>query len=426
MSLLRHSSNLFIRGCPEACPLNHHQIKRFLPPLKSVLFAAISFVMFSSLVQAQSSTITTVTSTPTLSDTEKNTKKEDTIEDKERNDSFIKIRFSLDWQWDGSSAPFIMALQNGHFKEEGLDIQFDTAQGSQEAIGHLIAKSHDMAIGDINALIRAYGQQQNPDAVAVMMVYDRPSFSIVGRRSRGITEEWSSLEGKKLGAPTADISYLLWPFIKQKLQLDEKKIQFVDVGFSVRDLMLAQGELDAVFGFSNSTVVNLIARGAPANDIVTLAFSDFELSFYGNAIMVNREFATQHPEAVKGFLRAYVKGLLDTLEDPVLAAVEVNNFNNKTDIEVEQKRIQSIMKHSILTKWVHENGFGAIDPVRMTQVLKEMQDLLNFKESVPLDLVFSSNFLPSQSDRTIPDSIFEKNKDQLTPAPLQNTPALNK
>ena len=34
-----------------------------------------------------------------------------------------------------------------------------------------------------------------------MVIYDRPPFAIIGRRSRGITKEVASLSGKKFGAP---------------------------------------------------------------------------------------------------------------------------------------------------------------------------------------------------------------------------------
>ena len=77
-----------------------------------------------------------------------------------------------------------------------------------------------------------------------------------------------------------------------------------NVGFPVREPMLAQGEVDAVFGFAHSSYINLKARGVPADDIVVLLMSDYGVDLYGNAMIVSPKFAAEKPEAVKGLLRA--------------------------------------------------------------------------------------------------------------------------
>jgi len=41
------------------------------------------------------------------------------------------------------------------------------------------------------------------------MFYNKPAFSIVARKSRGIVKP-KDLEGKKLGAPAADGAYAQW------------------------------------------------------------------------------------------------------------------------------------------------------------------------------------------------------------------------
>ena len=64
--------------------------------------------------------------------------------------------------------------------------------------------------------------------------------------------------------------------------------------------MLAQGEVDAVFGFSMSSYINLKSRGVPVDDIVVLLMSDYGVELYGNAIIVSPKFAAEKPEAVSG------------------------------------------------------------------------------------------------------------------------------
>ena len=48
-----------------------------------------------------------------------------------------------------------------------------------------------------------------------------------------------------------------------------------------------------------------------------MLMADYGVNLYGNTIIVNPKFAAEKPDAVKGFLRAFVKGLKDTVKDPV-------------------------------------------------------------------------------------------------------------
>ncbi|MGA0182269.1 MAG: ABC transporter substrate-binding protein, partial [Candidatus Puniceispirillaceae bacterium] len=34
-----------------------------------------------------------------------------------------KIQFALDWKFEGPSAPYFLAIDNGHFKAAGMDVE---------------------------------------------------------------------------------------------------------------------------------------------------------------------------------------------------------------------------------------------------------------------------------------------------------------
>src|SRR3954465_13664138 len=112
------------------------------------------------------------------------------------------IKFSLDFKFEGPAAPFVVAIDKGYFKAEGLDVTIDTASGSLEPINRVASGTYDMGFGDINSLIKFRDANPNTPIKAVFMVYNKPAFSIVGRKSRGI-EKPKDLEGKTLGAPAA-------------------------------------------------------------------------------------------------------------------------------------------------------------------------------------------------------------------------------
>ena len=89
------------------------------------------------------------------------------------------------------------------------------------------------------------------------------------------------------------------------------------------------GQVDAITGFSFSSYINLKDRGVPANDITVLLMADYGVNLYGNTIIVNPKFAAEKPEAVKGFLRAFVKGLKETVKNPATAVDSVHQAQRR-------------------------------------------------------------------------------------------------
>ena len=44
------------------------------------------------------------------------------------------INFALDWRFEGPSAPYFLAIDNGHFAAEGLSVEVAAGEGSLDAI----------------------------------------------------------------------------------------------------------------------------------------------------------------------------------------------------------------------------------------------------------------------------------------------------
>ena len=313
------------------------------------------------------------------------------------------VRFTLDWRFEGPAAPFTVALDKGYFKAEGLDVTIDPAAGSREPISRVGSGTYDMGFGDVNSLVRFRDENPGVGLKAVMILYDRPPFAIIGRRSRGVTEEVSSLRRRKLGAPTQDGAFAQWPIFKAVNDIDEKEwgIRIENVGFPVREPMLAQGEVDAVFGFSMSSYINLKSRGVPAEDIVVMLMSDHGVDLYGNAILVSQKFAAEKPEAVKGFLRALVKGLRDTIADPTAAVDTVIKRNDVARKEVELERLEMVLKQNILTPWVREHGVGGIDRARFEKALDQIGLAFPYRNRPKVEDIFDDRFLPPPSERDV-------------------------
>ncbi|QYO75447.1 ABC transporter substrate-binding protein [Devosia salina] len=312
------------------------------------------------------------------------------------------IKLTLDWRFEGPAAGFLLAQDKGYFAEEGLNVTIDTGNGSVEAIPRVATGAYQFGFGDINSLIKFLDEDPSQPVKAIMMVYDKPVFSVIGRKSLGITEDPKSLEGKTLGAPPPDGAFAQWAAFKEVAGIDDSGITLESIGFPVREPMLASGDVDGVFGFAFSVILNLKANGVPDEDIVPILFADHGLNLYGNAVLVNEAFADENPEAVKGFLKALAKGFADAVADPAAGAAAVLARNETLNIDTETERLEMANEMNIKTPYVVENGFGGIDEARLAASIDTLKISMGLKGNVAAADVFDPQYLPPVEERMLP------------------------
>lgn len=308
--------------------------------------------------------------------------------------------FALDWRFEGPSAPYFLAIDNGHFSAEGLSVEVSPGQGSLDAIPKVATGAYPMGFADFSSLVRFI--DQNPDApvTGVMVLYDKPAFAVVGRRSQGV-EAPADLEGRTLGAPPPDGAWAQFPIFAAAQGLDVDAITIEPVGFPTREPMLADGQVDAVTGFSFTSYLNTVRLGVDPDDISVMLMADYGLELYGNVIIANTDFAAANPEHVTGFLRAVARGVQAVAEDPAAGIAAMAPANPAMDTELELRRLQLALRDNILTDWVRENGLGDIDPERFARSIAQVRMTYEFQNEPDPAMFFTDAFLPQDGSRSI-------------------------
>ena len=309
------------------------------------------------------------------------------------------IKFSLDGRLEGLAATFFLPQDRGYFKSEGLDVTVDEATTAVEPITRVASGAYEMALADINTLIRYRDQHPSSPLKAVFMLYNKPPFAIVARRSRGITDP-KQLEGKKLGTPPVGITFE-WPLFAKLNNVDAAKVTIETIGFPVRAPMLAAGQIDAALGYSFRLYVDLKDRGVPVDDIVLMPMADYGLKLYGNAIIVNPKFAAEKPEAVRGFLHAFLQGLKEIVRRPAEAVDTIMRRDDTVKRDVELERLRMAIRDNIVTPEVRANGFGAVDLARLAESIDQIGLVYTFKAKPKAEDIFDASFLPPASERKV-------------------------
>ena len=304
------------------------------------------------------------------------------------------VQFALDWKFEGPSAPYFLATDNGHFSAAGLEVEISPGKGSLDAIPKVATGAFPIGFADINSLIKFLDQNPGAPVTAVMMVYDKPPFAVVGRKSLGISGP-SDLEGSVLGAPPPDGAWAQFPSFAKANNIDIDKIKVEPVGFPTREPMLAEGKVDSVTGFSFSSYLNLVRLGVPENDISTILMADHGLKLYGNAVIVNTEYAAANEATVKAFLAAVAAGWKDAIANPSAAAAALVKRNPAADAALEERRLKLAIDANVLTDYVKTNGMGGIDTARFAAAIDQLRETYDYKAVPNAALYFTDTFLPS-------------------------------
>jgi NitT/TauT family transport system substrate-binding protein len=310
------------------------------------------------------------------------------------------IKFQLDWRFEGNTALFLAPAAKGYFKDAKLDVSIDAGNGSGGAVTRVASGTYDMGFADLAAVMEFHAN--NPDApnkpVAVMMVYNNTPASVMALKASGIKTP-ADLNGKKLGAPVFDAGRRAFPIFQKANHI--AAVQWTAMDPALRETMLARGDVDAITGFTFTSLLNLEARGVKAADVVVLPYPDFGVKLYGNAIIASPKFIKEHPEAVKAFLQAFTKGVRDVFAKPDAAIAYVKARDGIINVEMEQRRLHMVLDQVVNSPDARAEGFGQVKAPRLALMASQVSDAFGTKTRVSPDAVWNGSFLPSAAELNV-------------------------
>ncbi|WP_046111741.1 ABC transporter substrate-binding protein [Aquincola tertiaricarbonis] len=310
-----------------------------------------------------------------------------------------KLKFTLDFRISGQVAPFFVALYRGYYEAEGLEPSFDVGSGSVAAITRVASGAYDMGFGDISALIEFNASQPGaPLLQAVYQYYNRAPFVIIGRKDRGITQDFKSLQGKRIAAAAVESTRRAWPMAARHAGMKAEAIEWVTTDFSQRDNVIIRGDVDGATYFHDSAL-SLFQRIDPAQ-LSVLSYAEAGLNLYGNAILASTKLMADKPQAVRGFLKATNRALLECLADPVAAMQYVKRREPMVDEKVEAERFR-ITAGYVANADTRSHVLGDVRPELVRQQVAEVSQTFALKQVPNADALYNLSFLPPKAERTM-------------------------
>lgn len=218
------------------------------------------------------------------------------------------IRFTFDWVCVGDWAPALWADSLGYFEDEALAVEHVPGTGSSDALPLIGAGEQDM--GQISGPPLVLGV---PEGLPVTVVGVPMTESPVVIFADGSIKEPKDLEGKIVVTQGGQFEGAVWEAWAKEMGIDRSTIEEIPAPPESGEMFIGH-RVDAFVQFYPGPSTVAFTTGRSGEE--TIFFVQEVLPNYGHSIVVNQRFLSEHPEAVRGFLRAWARGMKYTIDHP--------------------------------------------------------------------------------------------------------------
>lgn len=268
-----------------------------------------------------------------------------------------------------NSFPVFVAIGEGYFAEEGLNVTVEAINGSGAVIQALSAGQAQFGRPGPGPIIAA--RSRGVDVVHIYNVAARSNFGIAVQEGSDI-QDIEGLRGKVIGTGTADGAEVGFArnVMSSAGMTAGNDFEFLTVGDGgPATAAFLNGEIVAYSASTADTAI-LNQRGMAVRDITPAEFG----RFFGNGIATMGDIIENDRELVEAWSRAFAKGHAFALDDANREAV-LKHLADGNPQEGEDKEFQSALFDAVRSKTIPtdmSNGLGWYP----AEVWAEWQDAL--------------------------------------------------
>jgi NitT/TauT family transport system substrate-binding protein len=308
-----------------------------------------------------------------------------------------KVRFILDWAFQGHQAPFYLPIDDGTFQKHKLDVTVDRGVGSGDTVAKVASGAYDIGLADLYSMVRFNGANPDHQLIAVMMVHDKSALSLA-TKSAGPIKNPKDVNGRTLAAPVGDASRQLFPLFADVNGIDQNSLKWVNVSPELREPMLVRGEADAITGHITTVSLNMRALKVPEADIRLMPFANYGVELYGHVLTVKRDYAEKNGDAIRNFIRGVVHGMNVMIKDPDAAITATKKRDPLILADIEKGRIKMSLDYMFISPNVLQNGMSNVDMARLDRTLQQVAKPFDLKTVPTAAQVYTDKYLPPRDE----------------------------
>ena len=296
-----------------------------------------------------------------------------------------KVRVQLDWVAEPEHGGFYQALARGYFRDEGLDV--DLIQGGPNSFVLQKVATDQADLGQSDSTNVLLAENEGLPILQVGTVFQNDP-SVLMLHADNPVSRFEDLNGKTIMARP---EWAFLPYLRLKYHIDFKIIpQNFAVGNFIADKNFIQQ------GFFIAEPYHIVKGGAKYPKFLYAWDAGFDAY---TVLIANTPWAQSHPDVLKGFMRAYIRGWRDYIEGdptPAHALMKQVNPNNTDDFMAFSRKMIVDEKLVIGRGATDDRNVGRIAPERIANQISQLEalDILKPRGKLKAEAVTSTEFLP--------------------------------
>ena len=204
-------------------------------------------------------------------------------------------------------APMYVAIEEGYFKDEGIDLTLQTGFGADKTMTAVLSGDADIGFMGSEASIYTYNEGANNYVVNFAQLTQRAGNFLVAREETS-DFQWSDLKGKTvLGGRKGGMPEMVFEYILKQNGIDPAKDLTINQGidFGSTAAAFSEGQGDYTIEFEPSaTALETEGKGAVAASLGT----DSGYVPY-TAFSAKQSYIEDYPDVIQGFTNALQRGM---------------------------------------------------------------------------------------------------------------------
>jgi NitT/TauT family transport system substrate-binding protein len=305
-----------------------------------------------------------------------------------------KASLRLDWTWGTFHAPFLYALDNGYYEEEGIDLDIAEGQGSAQTMTLIGTGDATFGWGDTGT---AALQINNEVPIKVIAVVQRQTPFGVACQGDVPFSEPSDLIGRSVVMVPQESTAQLWPAYLNVNGISEDEVTVVNADWSNKTTLFISGQADCMAGYPAVDILQ--AQLAEPSIGESIWWGDQGIEILSQGLVASESTLADKPELVEGFLRASLRGWQELCADPAKGSdFFIARFPelHQSDQDIEFT-VQSMVNECSLTVPVDGTGavqFGVTTDAEWAQMLDLLGEYGGLDPQQEATVYYTNDFMP--------------------------------
>lgn len=293
-----------------------------------------------------------------------------------------KVRLPMGYIANVQYAPYYVAVDKGYFAEEGIEIEFDY---KFETDGVKLVAAGELPFAVVSGEQVVLARAQGLPVKYVAQWYRSFPIAIFSLAEKNIAAP-QDLKGKTVGLPGFfGATYVGWRAFLSANGLSESDVNAQEIGFT-QAAAVQQGKVDAAVGYVVNEPVVLQQNGLKVNVLPVGA----QVDMVANGIITNEKLIGERPALVKGFVRALMRGIADTIADPDMAMQVTTKY-------VEGFKADDATQRAVLAGTIElmkGERLGVSSEAAWTNTQEVLLSMGQVKKKMDVATFFTNEFVP--------------------------------